>query len=366
MRTQKICNRALASILVILIFIPFPLKSDVLLFEYIFERMTLLNNATPQELADWTHQILNEQDQGQESVLLELGYVGHKVMEIGYPGHFPGNEDKKLAIELAERISMEHFDFKEVLLADLKYGPNGLKPSPDHYDHAILKTTLFLINFPPNFFFPFIDYKNIELETLTEEHFFSDRARFAAIGKLEDSLQTIGLRSALEISLEIIANVPEIDRLLKNQTACYFLNQAASYLDGTSPIGKDAETAQLLIEAVSQDLLFEGGAGDVLFFRHQNDKHFSLEPKNFTGEKALFYAAQLGHPEASFKYAEEHRAVEPFSEIARRFKIAELGGILEAADALTTLEEETGQVLSALDLRLAKIRAERYREERCA
>ena len=321
------------------------------------------SNAEKEAYAEWhfeRHDSYAVQSSAGYALLSPLIY------DLAYPYRDPSNDDRDLAVSLAERVSMVRFDAKEVVLADLKYGPEGMNPDPVRYQHGLEKTALYLMQLNGSFLFPLDipDYRSLSVEQ-TRTVLNSDFVQKDML-LVPQPPSTLGDGSAMAIAQEVVDLIPTMRDRVNAMTRCDLLLESAAFRNGTSSVGRDLEMAELYLVEADRVEGEEKGLPDVAFYLAIQPSPFSLNDRSGFVDSKLALAATDGHPEASYLMGQRELAVDNVVDALQYFTVAELQGHAKARIQLKALQQSKALRLTNEQVEFAEYTASRYSERRCS
>ena len=269
-------------------------------------------------------------------------FVFSAAYDAAYPFSDANTDSPDLAIAMAERFSFYHLDIKEILLADLKFGPNGTEPSSVAYDHALYKTALYLFANPSRTLFAkglFYDRPiNVVKQQTAMISESTVRNDAVAVLRVDDP----GDGSLLKIANEVLARMPVVQRHVFETEPCKLVEEARSFLEGTSPVGQDLETAELLLYLVRWKHTFSRGGADAFFLvgRYIDQFYIHLEVRD--RESFFRAAADLGHPEAAYEIAQVELARGDPRAAAQQLLVADGSDRFDLGDVISDLQARHG------------------------
>jgi hypothetical protein len=270
-----------------------------------------------------------------------------------------------MAIAQAERIRIGAFDAKEVILADLKYGPDGTDPDPERYDHALQKTAFFLAHFGGFFMFPpTTNIQNIGTEALIQELSGPYSLREAFMEAIQPDHDT-GDDSALKITIDVLEALPIAHHYLAKTPVCKLLRESISHWSGSTKLGVDKELGEIFIRVSGRVGANYGEKADVSFYRAEMAPDFKIVKENEFISGFYSLSAIQGHPLASLWSADFEETNGNISEALEFLQIAAQQGVTRASDLLEKMQQKYNTSLSDTQKSVIDLIVEDYQNTRC-
>ena len=325
--------------------------------------------ASSQEYWDFASWYMDHRDD--PAVFGSSGYVALQFIayDLAYPYLNPSNDDPDLAVSLTEQLRIRFFDAKEVVLADLLYGPDGSHPNPERYAYSVRKTALYIASYGGRFMFPFsavreseVDPQDLYPELISA---YSDRAmRLQAYGKTDRA--QVGDNSTLKIAEEVVAALPEAIRYLNDTDSCALLQEGITHWYGTQSIEADHEFGEILLRAVDSRIGLEVGvAADTNFYLGLLASEFEILDEAGAGASYFGLSSANGHPKASYQYGRYALSIGNIEEAAESFQIAALQGHQAAINALNEIQKTHANLPTTSQREYAENIASEYQQTRC-
>ena len=253
--------------------------------------------------------------------------------ELGYLSNITNEDNWDILRDFAERGSIRLLEFKELLLLEHHRLWGDAPLDPALYEHALNKTALYMLTSQvPLMYLPSVSALSEEVDVAAL------RAEFLGPPSIRTSIHDVVPDADLAddnltaLALDAIDRVPAMQRYLSETPVCELVADGRSYLEGTSPVGRDVEVGEMLIRHVLRNHMRHLGGADAAYLMGKYFGEFNIfyYGKGKTGERDIRFAANSSHPEASFDMGEIELARGNIEVAFELFLVAQAGGVVGA------------------------------------